>query len=167
MSLGVVAHQAPLSKAFSRQEYWSGLPCPPPGNLLDPGIKPVSHTSPALAGKFFTTDTTWEAQGKWKLMMLNTVFIYLSAIWVSGYLSGKTPAKVCVCFLKCFIGVSFSRYTDFLGYILFQILFPLCSLPLKLSWWSFLMNTSSELIKSCLSVFFFVVSTLFFFFFPC
>ena len=109
-----------------------------------------------------TTDTTWEAQGKWKLMMLNTVFIYLSAIWVSGYLSGKTPAKVCVCFLKCVIGVSFSWYTDFLGYILFQILFPLCTLPLKLAWWCFLMNRSSELVKSYLSVFFFVVSTLFF-----
>ena len=109
MSLGVVVHQAPLSMGFSRQEYQSGLPCPPPGNLPDPGIEPVSvsHTSPALAGRFFTTDTTWEAQGKWKLMMLNTVLISLSAIWVSGYLSGKTPAEVCDCFLKCFIGVFF------------------------------------------------------------
>ena len=43
---------------FSRQEYWSGLPCPPPGNLPDPGIPPVSLTSTALAGKFFTTSTT-------------------------------------------------------------------------------------------------------------
>jgi len=47
--------------AFSRQEYWSGLPCPSPGNLSDPGIEPVSFTSPALAGRFFTTSTTWEA----------------------------------------------------------------------------------------------------------
>ena len=107
MSLGVVAHQAPLSKGFSRQEYWSGLPYPPSGNLPDPGIRLVSHMSPALAGRFFTADTTWEAQGKWKLMMLNTVFIYLSAIWVSAYLSSKTPAEVCDCFLKCFIGVFF------------------------------------------------------------
>ena len=37
-----VAHQAPLSMDFSRQEYWSGLPCPPPGDLPDPGIKPLS-----------------------------------------------------------------------------------------------------------------------------
>ena len=35
-----VAHQAPLSMGFSRQEYWSGLPCPPPGDLPDPGIEP-------------------------------------------------------------------------------------------------------------------------------
>ena len=47
---------------FSRQEYWSGLPYPPPGSLLDPGIKPTSLMSPALAGGFFTTSTTWEAQ---------------------------------------------------------------------------------------------------------
>ena len=56
-----VAHQAPLSMGFSRQEYWSGLPCPPPGELPDPGIKPESLMSPALAGGFFTTSTTWEA----------------------------------------------------------------------------------------------------------
>ena len=55
-----VAHQAPLSMGFSRQEYWSGLPCPAPGDLPDPGIKPVSLVSPALAGGFFTTSATWE-----------------------------------------------------------------------------------------------------------
>ena len=49
------ACQAPLSRGFSRQEYWSGLPCPPPGDLPHPGIKPVSLMSPALAGRFFTT----------------------------------------------------------------------------------------------------------------
>ena len=47
-----VALQVPLSMGFSRQEYWSGLPFPPPGDLLNPGIEPVS---PALAGGFFTT----------------------------------------------------------------------------------------------------------------
>ena len=46
-----VALQAPLSMGFSRPEYWSGLPCPPPGDLPDPGIKPGS---PVLAGRFFT-----------------------------------------------------------------------------------------------------------------
>ena len=53
--------QAPLSMGFSRQQYWNGLPCPPPGDLPDPGIKPASLTFPALAGRFFTTSTTWEA----------------------------------------------------------------------------------------------------------
>jgi len=41
--------------------YWSGLPWPPPGDLPDPGIKSMSLTTPALAGKFFTTSATWEA----------------------------------------------------------------------------------------------------------
>ena len=51
-----VVRQAPLSLGFSRQEYWSGLPCPPPENLPDPGIKPTSPASPALAGRLFTTE---------------------------------------------------------------------------------------------------------------
>ena len=55
------AHQAPLSMRFSRQEYWNGLPCPPPGDLPDPRMEPTSLRSPALAGEFFTTSTTWEA----------------------------------------------------------------------------------------------------------
>ena len=57
----IVAHQTPLSMGFSRQEYWSGLPCPPPEDLPDLGIEPVSLMSLALAGRFFTTSTTWEA----------------------------------------------------------------------------------------------------------
>ena len=61
VTLWTVAHQAPLPMGFSRQEYWSGLPCPPPGDLLNPGIKPTSLTSPALTGGFFTTSATWEA----------------------------------------------------------------------------------------------------------
>ena len=50
-----VAHQAPLSIEFSRQEYWSRLPFSPQGDLTNPGIQPVSLASPALAGRFFTT----------------------------------------------------------------------------------------------------------------
>ena len=61
-TLWTVAHEAPLSMGFSRQEYWSGLPCPPPGDLPDPGIEPTSLMSPALAGGFFTSSVTWEAQ---------------------------------------------------------------------------------------------------------
>ena len=56
-TLWTVAHHAPLSMGFSRQEYWSGLPFPPPGDLPDPGIHPGS---PALAGGFFTIWATWE-----------------------------------------------------------------------------------------------------------
>ena len=47
-TLWIVAHQAPLSIRFSRQEYWSGLPCPPPEYLPSPGIKPKSSVAPSL-----------------------------------------------------------------------------------------------------------------------
>ena len=57
----IIAHQAPLSMEFSRQEYWSGLPFPLPGDLPNPGIESVSLVSPALARGFFTTRATWEA----------------------------------------------------------------------------------------------------------
>ena len=57
-----VACQVPLSMGFPRQEYWSELPFPPPGDLPNPGIKPASLMSPALVGRFFTTSSTWEAQ---------------------------------------------------------------------------------------------------------
>ena len=58
VTLWTLACQAPLSMGFFRQGYWNGLPCPPPGDLPDPGIEPVS---PALAGKFFITTATREA----------------------------------------------------------------------------------------------------------
>ena len=59
-TLWTVALQVPLSMGFSKQ-YWSGLPCPPPGDLPCPGIEPEVLTSPALIGGFFTTRATWEA----------------------------------------------------------------------------------------------------------
>ena len=56
---GLQPHQAPLSIGFTRQEYWSGLPFPSPGDLPDPGIKPMS---PALAAGFFTTEPPGKAK---------------------------------------------------------------------------------------------------------
>ena len=61
---GMVTWQAPLSMGFSQQEYWSGLPFPSPRDLPDPGIKPVSPVTSALAGGLFTTEppgkpTSW------------------------------------------------------------------------------------------------------------
>ena len=63
--------QAPLSLGFSRQEYWSVLPCPPPGDLPDPGIELASLLSLALAGKFFTTSATWEVLAKLHIQTLS------------------------------------------------------------------------------------------------
>ena len=58
LTLRTVALQAPLFVGFSRHKYWSGMPCLPPGDLLNQGVKPVSLMSPALAGRFFTTITS-------------------------------------------------------------------------------------------------------------
>ena len=58
--LWTVAHQAPLFMGFSRQEYWSGLPCYPPGDISDPGVESSSLMSSALAGGFFTASATWD-----------------------------------------------------------------------------------------------------------
>ena len=55
------ARQAPPSMGFSRQKYWSGLPCPPPRDLPDARTEPTLLTSSVLAGRFFTTNTTWKA----------------------------------------------------------------------------------------------------------
>ena len=60
VTLWTVAHQAPVSTGFSRQEYWSRLPCPPPEDIPCPGLEPASLTPPALEDRFFTTTITWE-----------------------------------------------------------------------------------------------------------
>ena len=60
-----VARQAPLSMEISRQEYWSELPFPTPGDLRDPGIEPTSLASPVVAGGFFTTSASWEAKSQY------------------------------------------------------------------------------------------------------
>ena len=62
MTPWAVALQAPLSMRFPRQGYWSALPFPSPEDLPDPGIEPGSLMFSALAGGFFTTSATWEAQ---------------------------------------------------------------------------------------------------------
>ena len=60
-TLCTIACQVPLSMGFSRQEYWSRLPCPAPRNLPEPGIELTSLKSPSLAGRLLTTGATWEA----------------------------------------------------------------------------------------------------------
>ena len=60
-TLWTIARQTPLPTGFSRQEYWSGLPYPTPGDLPNPGIEPTSPLSLALAGRFFTTSAIWKA----------------------------------------------------------------------------------------------------------
>ena len=74
---------------FSRQEYWSGWPCPFPGELPDPGIEPVSLTSPAFADRFFTMSTTWEA-----INLVEVLGHLLQAGALSGALRKWQPTPV-------------------------------------------------------------------------
>ena len=76
-TLWTIAHQAPPSMGFSRQEYWSGLPFPSPGELPDPGIETTSLNSPALADRFFTTSATWETLLKVKSLSCVQLFATL------------------------------------------------------------------------------------------
>ena len=66
-TLWTVARKSPLSMGFSRQEYWSGLWCPPPGDLPDPGLEPGSLRSPTLGGRVFIISATWKARIIYKL----------------------------------------------------------------------------------------------------
>ena len=90
-----VACQAPLSMGFSRQEYWSGLPFPSPGDYTDPGMELVSPVAPALAGRFFTT----EPPGK----SYNTIFFVFFTPWV--WLSRTV---ISACMWRC-VGLSMRK----------------------------------------------------------
>ena len=80
-TLWTVACQAPLSMGFSRQEYWSGLPCLPSEDLPNPGIKSTSLVSPALAGGFFTISATWEAHVPLYWVQVGWTFSGREGIW--------------------------------------------------------------------------------------
>ena len=76
---------------FSRQEFWSGLPFPPPGDLPDPGIKPTPPASPALADRFFTTEPPGKSQhspeekvkGRWIQALIDSKFSFLRKMEVT------------------------------------------------------------------------------------
>ena len=78
----IVAIQAPLFLGFPRQEYWSGVPFPTPGDLPYPGMEPVSLVFPALAGRFFATGATlgsWGRKNDDKKAGLVSQVLFLSA----------------------------------------------------------------------------------------
>ena len=88
------AHQASLSVGFPRQEYWSGLPCPLPGDLPDAGLEPTSPVSPALAGRFFTTASPGAPEGCVKCTQGSVARgSPVSATGVRGWV-GRSPPRV-------------------------------------------------------------------------
>ena len=85
MILWTLAHQAPLSMRLAKEEYWSGLPFPSPGDLPDPGIKPAS---PTLAGGFFTT----APHGKSNFKVHNVMTWYIFILWNVYHMLSPTLA---------------------------------------------------------------------------
>ena len=120
---------APLSTEFSRQEYQNGWPLPTPGDLPNPGIEPASLVSPALAGGFFTTSTTWEAQ--------MIAYKFRCGIFSSCYSSThRLFRNILLIFQTCrnFLATNIS-------------LLPISSLfPLWLIWYKFLLENFSDLL---------------------
>ena len=120
VTLQIIAHEALLSIRFSRQENQSWLPCPPPGDLPDPGIEPASLKSPALAGRFFTTEPQlcdYHFQIMFKLFCQRSVkninlkenvkkgdflYVFLGAIRIPNYKTYNFIWKLAYC-VKCFL----------------------------------------------------------------
>ena len=94
-TLWTIACQASLSTEFSRQEHWSGLPCPPPGDLPDSGIEPMCPKSPALAGKLFTTRATWEAK------ILGNFYKFYGIFYCNQDVIAKRKVKLLSCPTLC------------------------------------------------------------------
>ena len=85
VTLWTAAHQAPLSVGLSREEYWSGLPFPPPGNLPDPGIEPASLVSPALQAGYLP------------LIHLAAPIPAVAHGWPAGFLVAAVGSSVVAC----------------------------------------------------------------------
>ena len=96
-----VVHQAPLPTKFSRQEYWCGLPFPPPRDLPHPETEPTTPESSALASRFFTTSTTWKLKGKnggqyiCKLSWKDTADEY--QYWINKFEGKRSPETYTGC----------------------------------------------------------------------
>ena len=110
------AHQTPLSMGFSRQEYWSGRPSPPPGGLPHPGMEPASLMSPPPAGRFFTPSATWE--------VLGSIYLYV-APWSS---------------FICFLSLTFKSTNFFFFYFFLFDLFLEANYFTILYWFRFVIH---------------------------
>ena len=108
--------QGPLSVGFSSQEYWSRLPCPPPGDLPNPGIKPTSLMSPPLAGGFFTTSTAWKSPILLLVTCVLCVLVTQSCLTLYDPMDCSPPGFSILGILQArileWVAISFSRGTS-------------------------------------------------------
>ena len=95
-TLWTTAHQVPLSMKFSRQEYWSGLPCPLSGDLPAPWMELASHMSLALARGFLTTRATWEGEVGRSYIQLGTCSFEIPVLFKWQNLIGSWFCKFCI-----------------------------------------------------------------------
>ena len=99
-----VAHQAPLSMGFPRQEYWNGLLFPPPGDIPDPGIEPTSPVSPSLQADSLPTELHWK--------------LHHSTVWPKLMFLASILTFFCEAFLKLFQSLLKWQHTPFVEYVL-------------------------------------------------
>ena len=107
LQLSPILCQVLSSMRFSRQEYWSGLPCPPPGDLPYPGMEPPSLMSPPLAGGFFTISATWEEPCRGSLIL------HFSALLPLGTLAGSHGDITTAINMAMILPTSAFPYPDF------------------------------------------------------
>ena len=112
--LWTVTCQAPLSMGISRQEYWSGLPHPPLGDLPDLGIEPTSPRSAALAGRFFTTSANWGA-------LLSDLWWYYLEITQNAQLKSGVCLTQGIASSVLFIPLSSQKWSQEMGHVAFQL----------------------------------------------
>ena len=118
-----VVRQAPLSMRFSSQKYWSGLPCPSPGNLPDPGIEPVSPSAPTLQADSLPL----RHQGSPHMYIHVCIYAHLYVCLCMHYLNIYICIPTCVCVWVCIFRSLCSQYTLFfpsslLSHIFFSLL---------------------------------------------
>ena len=106
-----VDHRAPLPMEFSGQEYWSGLPFPPPGDLPDPGIEAVSLESSALAGGFFTISATCIIK-KYQFLKLRNKEVTFSLIVLHSAAKSKFCLFVEWCYFAVYVAASCAVFLD-------------------------------------------------------
>ena len=107
LQLSPILCQVLSSMRFSRQEYWSVLPCPPPGYLPYSGMEPVSLMSPPLAGGFFTISATWEEPCRGSLIL------HFSALLPLGTLAGSHGDITTTINMAMILPTSTFQYPDF------------------------------------------------------